>query len=109
MKSYPKNKPWRSKPYRKWISEQRCIVTGCMPCVPHHVKCFGNHGMGMKNGDNECVPVLDKIHHHIHQYGEIQVFASYWDMDANAIRGRLGAICNQLFDKWSNLQKLEDT
>ncbi|MCP3941068.1 MAG: DUF968 domain-containing protein [Desulfobacteraceae bacterium] len=71
VKSYPKNKPERSKAYRQWIRSKPCLICGytmndSFPdeygVDPHHESEKGHGTMGGKTTDKRCVP-LCSIHH----------------------------------------------
>jgi len=73
----PKNKPLRDKKYMKSHEHNRCVFTGCLPCVGHHLKFPKLGGMGMKPPDDYTIPVTHAIHQEIHSQGEMRTFRKY--------------------------------
>ena len=66
MKSYPKTKAWRSKPYLDFIREQTPLIEGTGDVVPHHLRLDSNAGMGLKPPDSFCLPLYDSTHKAFH-------------------------------------------
>lgn len=75
LKSRFKEKRERSPKHRRWISTLPCIVTlleGATQCA--HVS-KGRYSMGMKIGDNFCIPLSVNEHRKQHEEGEVK----YWN------------------------------
>ena len=77
----PKNpKPLRNRVHRQWVATHRCSVLGCWDddVQAHHVK-IGNlkagGGIGVKPGDERCVP-LCQLHHH--ELDSVTGEADFW-------------------------------
>jgi len=107
MNPCPKNPPLRSPAYRKWLRSQPCMVTGRTPCDPHHVKLFGNGGMGIKPPDNDCVPLAHEVHMLLDSAGwsEWALFESYWyGFDRDQIRNRLRRIADEHWARWEGMR-----
>jgi len=64
-----KIKPYRSKKYLHWVSNQQCCVTlSPGPNDPHHIK--GRlMGGGVKCSDLFCIPLKHELHAEFHQIG----------------------------------------
>jgi len=106
MKSYPKSKPWRSKPYRKWISDQPCAKCYAFgPCDPHHERYIGGGGIGVKPSDTHCIPLCHICHTRRHDQGA----ETFWGGFGSGLKRKLLEVCSGYLHKWNNLQKLEDT
>jgi hypothetical protein len=63
--SYPKNGSWISPKYRKYISEQPCLMgcgTGELSAPHHEDNDFFNSGMGTKPPDTQCLPLCNDCH-----------------------------------------------
>ena len=66
MSSLQKNKPFRSKQYRDYISSLPCCVTGDTPSDCHHITGTKKGGMSTKIGDNYCIPITRSMHTQLH-------------------------------------------
>ena len=64
-------------PFRDWLHQQPCIITGRRGVVQAHVK---NGGMGRKADYVWSVPMNDALHHELHQHG-IATFEAKYDID----------------------------
>ena len=73
---------YKSKPYLSFIHTKRCVVSGCMPVICHHVRSFATGGMGMKPPDTYTVPMNGDLHDKLHRMGERlfweKHFGIYW-------------------------------
>ncbi len=74
---------WRSKKHRQLVASHGCCIPGCsrQPVDAHHLRI--GHGMGMKAGDEWCVPLCRFHHthggnecvHHVGSKHELEWFA----------------------------------
>lgn len=109
MTQCPKHNPWRSRPYLDWLKAQRCVLTNCKPCDPHHVKMFGNGGMAIKPPDDDALPILHEVHQRLDSpwHSELSVFSGYWPElhgDKEAIRARLRELCREHRERWGHAE-----
>ena len=65
----PKNKPWRSNAYLRYIRQQPCVVCGHTLTQAHHVKTVGSGG-----GDNWAIPLCISCHQMIYLVGRDTFF-----------------------------------
>ncbi len=65
----PKKKPYRSEKYLAHVRELPCVVCGRMPVEAHHVRGYGNAGMGVKPDDVWCIPLCHQHHREYHHMG----------------------------------------
>ena len=81
MTQIPKNKPWQSVEYRKFVKEFPCIW--CLhpnPDVAHHEdKGFHNSGMAIKPPDSQCVSGCASCHADHHQSPDLNALAKMKD------------------------------
>jgi hypothetical protein len=88
---------WRSIPYLDWLASLPCEFTG-RKAVPHHLKCFGWGGTGLKPPDSFCLPINKlEVHMPVHGYGEIGVLRFFIEdgthMDHDQAKGWLAMKC----------------
>ena len=78
MVAIPKNKPWRSKKYRKWIIDHDCILTGLPgPNYDHHEQLPFEGTMGGKCGDDRLIPLAHYLH--VQRHSEGRKFWLFWE------------------------------
>lgn len=65
--SLQKQKPFRSKQYLAYIRRLPCCVTGETPSDPHHILGTKSAGMGIKPGDDFCIPLSRSMHTQLHK------------------------------------------
>ena len=73
-----KTKRFRSENYRRWIASLPCLVSkieGRTQCA--HIRSGLSGGMGLKPGDNWCVPLSWSEHARQHQRGERKFWEEY--------------------------------
>ena len=64
---FPKDKPFRSEKYLKWIRSLPCCVTGATEnVVAHHITNTGRKGTGTKTNDYYCIPLEQISHQMLH-------------------------------------------
>lgn len=69
----------RSKKYLDNIRGQDCLYPGCfMPGSAHHLTHAQPRAMGLKTGDQYCVPLCHKHHMELHESHMSE--ADWWDM-----------------------------
>lgn len=83
---------FRSRAYRMHVASLRCCVCGG-PSQPHHLLRTPEKGMGMKSGDNWCIPLCPAHHHELHQDGNETRF-----LEACGIDGP--ALARTIFERW---------
>lgn len=59
---------YRSEEYRQHVREHGCLICG-YPANAHHMRVIEKGGMGLKVGDNNCVPLCHDCHHGLHRSG----------------------------------------
>ena len=67
---------FRSKKYIKSLHGKPCLVCG-FASEAHHVTCAEPNAMGMKVGDNWCVPLCHAHHMELHNFGDERL---WWAM-----------------------------
>lgn len=64
--------------YLSWLRKQKCVVSGELAQVAHHVRLGTNGGKGIKPSDYFCIPLLNEYHTHgthaLHIIGEESFF-----------------------------------
>ena len=89
-----KKKPFRSKEYLAWVASHECLIATltnkrCSSNVQAHhlLKTHGIKGMGLRNADNESIPLCFDCHQKLHDvYGsESQFFEDYGLIDSVGI------------------------
>jgi hypothetical protein len=70
-----KEKRLRDKGYLKYLRTKPCcncyrIASDWLDVVPHHIRMATGGGVGVKPGDNHCVPLCVDCHSDLHQHGE---------------------------------------
>ena len=80
MKAYPKNTPLRDKQYQAWVRQQPCLVCYQTPCQAHHHRSSVNSGIGIKPGDDWCVPLCASHHSELHWEG-VKIFSDKYEID----------------------------
>jgi len=86
----PKNKPIRDKQYRIWLSGLPCVLTGRPDVQVAHI---GRLGMGIKNGDDKCLPLSCEKHAEQHAMGSE---AKFWAKYGKTMR-EVEELCNALW------------
>ena len=68
---FQKKNKWKSKNYRKWISEKPCCMCGntTSVCGHHEDGDIFNSGTAMKPPDTQCVPLCHLCHDLRHKIG----------------------------------------
>jgi 5-methylcytosine-specific restriction endonuclease McrA len=66
MNAIPKQKPFRSKKYLKWVKTLPCCICGLDGCDPHHAIGMKLGGMGTKAPDDMVMPLCRKCHSDMH-------------------------------------------
>lgn len=64
-------------PFRDWLHQQPCIITGLSGVQQVHVK---GGGVSRKAGYEWSVPMRPELHHELHQHG-IRTFEEKYDVD----------------------------
>ena len=67
---------YRSKAYLKSLRGKECLLCGFLS-EAHHITFAEPNAMGMKVGDNWCVPMCHKHHMELHAFGDERL---YWDL-----------------------------
>ena len=80
--SFPKNKPFRSKRYRRFVEKLPCYVCHRSlfegtEIIPHHEE---TGGVGMKGSDLSCIPLCHEHHDFYHAQGK-DTFEKYHNVD----------------------------
>lgn len=88
----PKNKPFRSEKYKKWIRTQPCCNCGSIGVDPHHLTGMGNMGgMGTTAPDTMIMPLCRTCHDMMHLHPEM--WTDQWEMIARTLdKAFLGGI-----------------
>lgn len=69
MKTYQKQKPFRSQRYTRWVQKLTCAVCGTDQAIhPHHLKGHG-HGGSTKADDRLVMPLCYLHHAELHDHG----------------------------------------
>ena len=66
----------RSKTYLKTLRGMPCLVCGFVS-EAHHIMFAEPNAMGMKVGDNWCVPLCHHCHMKLHAFGDER---TWWDL-----------------------------
>lgn len=64
----------RSEKHRRFIASLPCIVCGATDTQAAHIRTGNGAGMGLKSGDDCCVPLCVRCHSEQHRYSE----RKYW-------------------------------
>ena len=70
MKSYPKEKTFKSEKYKKYVRSLPCIICGYPTSDPHHIRTANNSGTGKKPSDTWVIPICSLHHAEAHQFGK---------------------------------------
>jgi hypothetical protein len=63
-------KPWRSKPYRDSVKEHPCLVCKGPAQEAHHIREQFPRTMGVRVGDQWCVPLCKRHHDELHAHSK---------------------------------------
>lgn len=66
----------RSPKHRRWIASLPCLITGAIDVQSCHVS-KGRYSLGLKIGDNFCLPLSVEEHRKQHALGEVKYWAQY--------------------------------
>lgn len=78
------------KPFRDWLHQQPCVITGLRSHI-EQVHVIGG-GVGRKAGWRFTVPMTDELHRELHQHG-VQTFEAQW-------RVNLVCLAGMIQDRW---------
>lgn len=95
-----KDKALRDPQYLLFLRTQPCLISGVYAydgesVVACHV---GTRGRGIKSGDDETLPLLDRWHRLGHQHGEISMFREHLPDDV--LRAALRAYARELYREY---------
>jgi len=60
----------RDKKHREWLSTLPCARCSAYGSCAAHIRVGGGGGMGIKPGDENCIPLCHACHSWQHQHGE---------------------------------------
>ena len=96
-----KNKPYRSKKYLAWISEQPCAQCWKYPpSDPAHQRILQGAGMGKKPPDNHVLPLCHDCHTIEHTKGVMELWPGY---EKEELRDKIRAMCEKYYQKWMQI------
>ena len=72
----PKHKNIRDEAYLNTLRGEPCLVCR-RGAEAHHLLYVGEHGTGMRPGDNWAVPLCRDCHSELHRYGDEK---TWWDL-----------------------------
>ncbi len=61
----------------KWVRTHACLGCGSPYSEAHHCRVFETIGVGLKVGDDQCLPLCHTCHMELHAYGDESL---WWSM-----------------------------
>jgi hypothetical protein len=101
MNPQPKNKPWRSPIYRKWMTQQVCCICGTNDGVHGHHEAMGfrEKGIATKYPDVQMLPMCDGECHRQRTDWKGKWYDFYLAHNVNPVRVMVGCINRYLQER----------
>jgi hypothetical protein len=77
-----KEKKIRSKAHRRFIASLPCVICSRADTQAAHIRAGNNAGIGLKSGDDCCVPLCIECHRKQHELGSEAIFWLMHDSSA---------------------------
>jgi len=103
---------WISQPYKDWLKEACVCIFTDKKATPHHLRCLGWGGTGLKPPDSHCLPINQSvIHLPVHGYGELGVL-KHWipggpELDDEIAKGWLAMKCLEHISMYLSLMRIK--
>ena len=100
MLMLPKLNPVRDRKWLDFLRTQPCIITGQTgndyeSVIGAHI---GTLGKGIKRGDDEVLPILNRFHQAGHGHGEVSMFRE--QIPDDVLRDALRAFAREMYRSW---------